>query len=291
MGGGYVNADRVRDLLEWCARNRVGARFLELIQVRPDWSHGSASCTDRAVHGHADERMSVGAPTCDAYRVISSVERRQVVQRVARLVPMPEGDACVRVGIDGPDASGKTTFADELAAEVRGLDRPVARVSLDDFHHPRAVRYQLGRDSPEGFWRHAFDYARFRGDVLDRFGPGADRRYRTAAHDLVTDTERRTPPRTAAIGTVLIVDGLFLHRDELVMAWELSVFLDVDFTETAKRMVVRDGADPDPEHPGNRRYMGAQRIYFAACAPHERADILIDNRDLSRPRIVRERRP
>ncbi|MGI5174771.1 uridine kinase [Dactylosporangium sp. CA-152071] len=221
--------------------------------------------------------------------MVSSVERRRVVRRVADLVPVPEGGACVRVGIDGPDASGKTTFADELAAVIRALGRPVARVSLDDFHHPRAVRYQLGRDSPEGFWRHAFDYTRFRSEVLDRFGAGGDRRYRTAAHDVVTDTEHVTPLRTAAVGTVLIVDGLFLHREELVAAWEMSVFLDVDFAVTAKRMALRDGADPDPDHPGNRRYSDAQRIYYAACTPHERADILIDNQDLITPRIVRER--
>ncbi|WP_229073392.1 AAA family ATPase [Actinoplanes sp. DH11] len=202
-------------------------------------------------------------------------------------MPVPGNGACVRVGIDGPDAAGKTTFADELAAEVRALGRPVARVSLDDFHHPRAVRYQWGRDSPEGFWRHAFNYARFHSDVLEPFGPGGNRRYRPAAHDLATDTERRPATRTAAAGTVLIVDGLFLHRNELVGAWDLSVFLDADFTETARRMAARDGTDPDPDHPGNRRYMDAQRMYFAACSPHERAGILIDNRALSTPRIVR----
>ena len=49
--------------------------------------------------------------------------------------------------------------------------------------------------------------------------------------------------------------------------------------------------DPDPEHPGNRRYTDAQRIYFAACAPHARATVLVDNRDLAAPRIVREPSP
>ncbi|BCB92114.1 uridine kinase [Phytohabitans suffuscus] len=219
------------------------------------------------------------------------MERRRVIERVARSVPAPGGGACVRVAIDGPDASGKTTLADELAAAVRALGRPVVRVRLDDFHNPRAVRYQRGRESPEGFWRHAFNYARFRTDVLDPFGPGGERRYRPAAHDLVTDADLTPPPLTAPAGAVLIVDGLFLHRDELVESWDLTVFLDVPFTETAKRMAARDGTDPDPEHPGNRRYMNAQRIYFTTCDPHRRADIVIDNQDLSAPRVVRNRGP
>lgn len=56
-------------------------------------------------------------------------------------------------------------------------------------------------------------------------------------------------PRAALPGTVLLVDGLFLYRDELVMAWDLSVFLDDPFIETAKRMAIRDGTNPDPERP------------------------------------------
>ncbi|MET8311615.1 hypothetical protein [Micromonospora sp. NPDC005173] len=94
-------------------------------------------------------------------------------------------------------------------------------------------------------------------------------------------------PLTAAPAAVLIIDGLFLQRDELVTAWDLSVFLDVPFAETAKRMAMRDGTHPDPAHPSIRRYVDAQRIYFGACTPHDRADVLIDNQDLNAPRIIR----
>ena len=65
------------------------------------------------------------------------------------------------------------------------------------------------------------------------------------------------------------------------------MFLDVPFSETAKRMALRDGTNPDPAHPSMRRYVEAQRIYFNACAPHDRADLLIDNADVSAPRFIR----
>ncbi|MET8151513.1 uridine kinase [Actinoplanes sp. NPDC049668] len=215
-----------------------------------------------------------------------NARRREVLGHVARRIPVLDGRACPRVAVDGPDGSGKTVFADELAAAVRALGRTVVRVSLDDFHNPRAVRYRQGRESPEGFWLDSYDYRRFRGDVLEPFAPGGSRRYRPAAHDLATDAVLDPPPRTAPPGAVLIVDGLFLHREEVVRDWDLSVFLDVPFAVTARRMAVRDGTDPDPEHPGMRRYVQAQRIYFAACAPQRRADILIDNQDFDAPRIV-----
>lgn len=206
-----------------------------------------------------------------------------VLDLVARRIPVPTNDDCVRVGIDGPDASGKTFFADGLAATLRERGRPVVRVSVDDFHHVRAVRYRLGRGSPEGFWLHAFDYGRLRIDVLDPLAPGGSRRYRPRAHDLATDAVLHPEPILAPPGAVLIVDGLFLHRDELRNAFDLTVFLDVPFEVTGRRMAHRDGIDGPDLH----RYVEAQRIYFAACTPRAKATILIDNTDPALPRLVR----
>lgn len=222
-------------------------------------------------------------------RVARSAECREVVGQVARRISALRARECLRVGVDGPDGAGKTSFADDLSVALRGLGMPVVRISLDDFHNVRAVRYRQGRDSPDGFWEDSYDYSRFRRDVLVPFGPGGSRRYRPVAHDLTTDAMLEPEPRTAAPGTVLVVDGLFLHRDEMVQAWDLSVFLDVPFDVTARRMAARDGTNPDPEHPSMRRYVQAQRIYFRACSPHRRADVLIDNRDFRAPRILRTR--
>jgi uridine kinase len=214
-------------------------------------------------------------------------QRLRVLGEVARRITAQYGPGCTRVGIDGPDGSGKTVFADDLAATMRERDRPVVRISLDDFHNVRAVRYRRGRDSPEGFWRDSYNYDRIHSDVLEPFGPNGSRRYRRAAHDLVTDAILTPEPQLAPPDTVLIVDGLFLHRDELAATWDLSVFLDVPLTVTAQRMALRDDTNPDPDHPDMRRYVEAQRIYFAACAPQQRATVVVDNTDVHRPWIVR----
>ncbi len=76
---------------------------------------------------------------------------------------------------------------------------------------------------------------------------------------------------------VVIVEGMFLHRDELADRWDWSVFLDVPFAETARRMAERDGSHPDPEHPSMRRYVVGQRIYLDSCRPRIRATIVLDN--------------
>jgi uridine kinase len=210
-----------------------------------------------------------------------------VLRAVAARVPTLTGDDCVRVAVDGPDGAGKTRFADGLATALREAGRPVVRVSVDGFHHPRATRYRRGRDSPDGFWLDSYDYDRFTADVLDPFAHDGSRRYRSAARDVATDTALTVDARVAAASSVLVVDGIFLQRAELADVWDLSIFLDVPFTETTRRMAARDGTSPDPTDPRTRRYVEGQRLYFAACDPARRADVLVDNTDFASPRILR----
>jgi uridine kinase len=47
----------------------------------------------------------------------------------------------IRVAVDGRDAVGKTTLADELAERLRLADCEVIRASIDGFHRPRTERY------------------------------------------------------------------------------------------------------------------------------------------------------
>ncbi|MEU8612699.1 uridine kinase [Actinoplanes sp. NPDC048791] len=214
--------------------------------------------------------------------------REQVIAEVAARIPAAAG--AVRVAVDGVDGVGKTTFARELAAALRARERPVVHVSADGFHQVRAVRHRRGRTSPEGFWLDSYDYPALISAVLAPFGPGGDRRYRSAVHDVATDEVLDLPWVQAPADAVLVVDGLFLHRDELAAHWDFSIFLTAPFAVTAQRMARRDGTHPDPDHPSMARYVQGQRLYFAACRPWERADLVIDNSDIGRPTPVVEQR-
>lgn len=225
--------------------------------------------------------------------VVSAV-RAQLLGDVADRVPTLSLPRCVRVAVDGVDGVGKSTFAGELAAVLSGRGRSVVHVSADGFLHPRAVRHQRGRHSPEGFWLDSYDHGALVHDVLEPFGPDGSRRHRRAVRDPRTDRILDLPWQVAPSGSVLVVDGLFLHRDELAPFWEFSIFLDAPFEVTVARMAQRDGSQPDPHHPANARYVGGQRLYFSACAPLQRADVVIDNTDVARPVLVaagRGRRP
>lgn len=229
------------------------------------------------------QRRRFGRISCGSLRVmaLTSDARLRLLDEVARAVP--SRDTGVRVAVDGVDGAGKTTFADELAFRLRALGRAVVRVWADDFLNPRAVRYQRGRSSPEGFFLDSYDLPSLRRLVLDPLGPGGDRRYRLACHDLAADRPLDVPWHEAPAGAVLVLDGLFLHRDELAGIWDLSVFLQVPFAVSVARLAARDGSPPDPSHPALARYVGGQQLYFDACSPWERADLVVDNSDLHAP--------
>ena len=214
----------------------------------------------------------------------ASPARAAVLAAVAARVPRPGRP--VLVAVDGVDGAGKTTFADELAAACRPTwPGPVARASVDGFHHPAAHRHARGRTA-EAFWSRSFDHAAFRSALVDpwRAGPGAP--YRVAVHDVTTDRALDVPADVVPPEGLLLVDGIFLQREELRDAWDLVVFLDVPFEVSVPRMAQRDGSDPDPRAPSQARYVDGQRIYLATCDPRSRADVVVDNSDLSRPRLT-----
>ena len=206
-----------------------------------------------------------------------------IAERIARLSP----DRVARVAIDGLDGAGKTTFADELADILRMLPRDVIRASVDGFHNPRALRHRRGRSSPEGYFEDSYNYAALKKHLLDPLSPGGSRRYRAAVFDLVTDTPVSIPEQEAPGSSILLFDGIFLHRPERCPYWDATIFLQVDFAVSVSRCASRDGSSPDPFSTANRRYVEGQRLYLRACEPAKGATITIDNNVLSRPTFVK----
>lgn len=196
------------------------------------------------------------------------------------------GDGVRRIGVDGVDGAGKTVFADRLGQVLHDRGTEVIRASVDGFHHPRAVRHRRGRDSPDGFYLDSYDYPALRRLLLDPLAPGGSGRFVRARWDVRRDRPVAAPQERATPGAVLVFDGIFLHRPELRDCWDLSVFLDVDVATAMARVADRDGGDPDPAAPSNRRYVEGQRRYLRECAPRSTASVVVDNTDPARPVVV-----
>lgn len=210
-------------------------------------------------------------------------ERLAVLVRVAD--GLPDLDRPVLVVVDGADGAGKTWFADDLAALLEQSGRPVVRATVDDFHHPRAHRHELGRTG-ETVWTRSFDYRALRHQLLDPWCAGAGTTYRRRHHDLADDAAVDEPTAQVPERGVLVVDGVFAQRAELAGCWDLVVWLEVPDEERVRRMAERDGVPPDPDHPDQARYLDAQALYRAGADPVRSADLVVDNADPLRPSLV-----
>ena len=198
------------------------------------------------------------------------------------------GEPVVTIAIDGVDGVGKTTFADQLGQALTTRGRSVIRASVDSFHNPRAVRYRRGRASPEGFYRDSYNYDALRENLLDPLSRGGSLRYRTAVFDCNADRVVASDWLTAPDNSILILDGLFLHRRELREYWNFSVFLDAPFEVTVPRGAARGEGfgDPDPLASSNERYVTGNKIYFHEAQPKSHATVLINLTELARPTIL-----
>lgn len=217
------------------------------------------------------------------------MDRAELLETLAGvLLPRNPGHP-LRVAIDGVDAAGKTTLADELAALV-APHRPVIRASIDRFHNPREIRYRLGPDSPEGYYADSFDLPALRRLLLDPLGPGGSRIIQTSLFDYRTDYAQEAPAFEAAPDAVLLFDGVFLLRPELAPCWDYIIFVHVPFEEVLRRAVLRDRdlfGDPQAVLDRyNKRYIPAQRTYLAQCQPEERADVVVYNEQPDSPELI-----
>lgn len=204
-----------------------------------------------------------------------------MIEKLAAILAGRVSDRPLRVGVDGVDASGKTTLADHLAQALRASGQVVLRASIDRFHNPRAVRYQRGADSPEGYYLDSFDLPALRRDLLDPLGPGGSRQVRLERYDFRSDCPVESAPLAVDPRAVLLFDGVFLQRPELAGCWDVVLFVKVSFETVLARAVQRDGGLlGGPQAVIDRyqkRYLPAQRRYLQDHRPEQRADIVIYN--------------
>ena len=201
-------------------------------------------------------------------------------------------DLPILVGIDGVDAAGKTTLANNLADRLEESNRQIIRASIDGFHNPKAIRYRKGRNSPDGYYQDSFNHHLIIDKLLEPLSSG-DLKYKEVVFDYQIDDEVNVPSKKADKDAILIMDGIFLFRPELLNYWDIKIFLDVSFDVTLQRAIKRVknqetlASEQDIVDLYNRRYIPGQRLYFQEATPQEKADILIDNTSYENPVIIR----
>ena len=163
-------------------------------------------------------------------------------------------------------------------------------MSVDGFHHPRAVRYARAEASPaESYYEDSFDYAAFRTLVVDPIRGDGERLITLHVFDHASDSP--TDRVQAAVGpsALVLVDGIFLGRSELAAAWDCWIYLDAVPAAARARGAARDqrlyGDETDARYLN--RYEPGQALYRAEADPLGNADIVIDNTTPEEPVVIR----
>jgi len=195
-----------------------------------------------------------------------------------------------RVAVDGRTGSGKSTFADELAAAIRVTGRSTLRASLDDFKKPWRDAREKGYDrvTGEGYYRNAHDFDAARTLLLEPAGIKGDGRVALCAFDPLTGVDHRATVIAAPADAILVVDGVFAFRPEYNDFWDVRIWIDVSEEISRMRGVARDtereGSD-EAARLYDTRYRVGEQLYIDEVQPRQRADVIIDNTHVDTPQV------
>ena len=105
-------------------------------------------------------------------------------------------------------------------------------------------------------------------------------------YDRTADAVLSPPVTTAPADAVLVFDGVFLMRPELLNRWDLRIFVSTALEKTVDRAMVREyrvSSQADIERRWRERYIPAQQLYFATARPTDHVDIIVHNDEPEQP--------
>jgi len=211
-----------------------------------------------------------------------------VLEEITRAILAKPQTRSVAVAIDGPDAAGKTTFADRLGRHIAEHGR-VVRVQADHFENPRQIRYRRGTESPEGYVEDTYDFEALETKLFEPLKLGLP--IVTATFDWETDRTIERQPEPVPPGTIVIIDGGFLLRERFCHYFDLTILLEADehvrLERAVPRQLARLGSAEAVLERFRTRYIPGYQLYLEREDPRARADYVIDNSDFSAPIVKR----
>ena len=197
-------------------------------------------------------------------------------------------DEIILVAIDGIDASGKTTFSNELSKLI--TERPVVNLTMDSFHNSKEIRLHKGEFSPVGYYLDSFDYNFIIDNVLEPIVSGINE-ITPKKFDYKNNQEIDQTKIIIPSNAIVIFEGIFILRKELMKFWDISIFLEITWEEMILRAIKRDLEYFESEEilrdKYRRRYMPGQKIYLSQEKPDIKSNVLIDFNDCNNPEIIR----
>ncbi len=185
-------------------------------------------------------------------------------QLVKLIASIPKKQSTLLIGIDGCGGSGKSTFANKL----RDKFSRVTIVHMDDFYLPSSqimkihpVSKPIGAD---------FDWNRVLNQVLEPISQNKEGHYQRYDWDTDSLAEWHTVP----IGGIVIIEGVYSIRSELVKKYDFTIWVDCPRELRLSRGLERDGEEARDMWENN--WMISEDVYIEDHKPFKRADFIIN---------------
>jgi len=131
------------------------------------------------------------------------------------------------IAIDGPSATGKSTFAENVAARFK-----CEIFHMDDFFLTEEQKTAERLAVPG----HNVDWERFKSEVLEKLEAGEPFKYQKYN----CRTKEFYPSRTVRRKKLYIVEGVYAHHPELVKYYDYKMFFDVTKKTQKERILKRN---------------------------------------------------
>ncbi len=130
--------------------------------------------------------------------------------------------------------------------------------------------------------------------LLDPSAATADGVVALCSIDPLTQVDHSAVKSAMPPNGVLVVDGVFAYRPEINGYWDFRVWIEVAPELSVRRGVERDraceGGDLETEALHRDRYLVGEMLYIDEVDPRALVDVIVDNTDFDRPRLIRPAR-
>ena len=169
------------------------------------------------------------------------------------------------VGINGIDCSGKTTFAKSVSKYFTHHKIENDHLDIDNFNNP-AIESETYKAFVSGSWGEE-DLNKYYELIIN---------YSDAIR-AVSESKKKYP--------LVILDGIFIYKPQLVDLFDLKIYLDIDISLGRKRFAKRSSLKQDkrPFEIYDEIWMLSHIRYESEVHPKQLGDLVIDYNDESKP--------
>lgn len=212
----------------------------------------------------------------------SVVDRRVTLGELAVLIGQTADRSHAKrarlVALSGIDGSGKTHLAAELGARLQRCGIRTAVIGADPWQTAKSHRIQP-HDPGRAFYERAVRWDALFDTLIDPLVQmrGIDRVFeaRRDDNDLLYPKHYRFEDVE-----VVLLEGIFLFRRELIARYDLTVWVDCGFDAALARARARNQEGlpvEEIEREYREIYFPAQRLHFELDRPRDAADLILPN--------------